>query len=173
MRSRSKGESGFEVQQILARQLVIVFVVSGCKGFTTLVLPKKSPGRLSTLFRCRTNRNERFGPGRSAAPVCASTRILAIFYSFSRFREINVSLLSLQNQPKTTPNLFQRGVEYGEYDPPSRAPPGLIILMIIIIILLIIIKLALVIIIIIIIQPGPGPALAQRYLRILDSIGFV
>ena len=41
--------------------------------------------------------------------------ILAIFYPFSQFCEIGVSLLSLQNQPKTAPNLFQRGVEYGKY----------------------------------------------------------
>ena len=30
--------------------------------------------------------------------------------------EINISLLSLQKQPNTAPNLFQRGVEYGKYD---------------------------------------------------------
>ena len=41
---------------------------------------------------------------------------LAIFYPFSQFCEINISLLSLQKQPNTAPNLFQRGVEYGEYD---------------------------------------------------------
>ena len=41
--------------------------------------------------------------------------IVAIFYPFGRFREIDVSLLSLQKQPNTAPNLFQRGVEYGEY----------------------------------------------------------
>ena len=35
--------------------------------------------------------------------------ILAIFYPFSQFCEIDVSLPSLQNQPKTAPNLFQRG----------------------------------------------------------------
>ena len=29
---------------------------------------------------------------------------------------MNISLLSLQTQPKTAPNLFQRGVEYGKYD---------------------------------------------------------
>ena len=42
--------------------------------------------------------------------------IVAIFYPFSQFCEINISLLSLQKQPNTAPNLFQRGVEYGEYD---------------------------------------------------------
>ena len=42
--------------------------------------------------------------------------ILAIFYLFSQFCEIDVSLLSLQKQPKTAPNLFQRGVEYGKYE---------------------------------------------------------
>ena len=41
--------------------------------------------------------------------------IVAIFYPFSQFCEIDVSLLSLQKQPKTAPNLFQRGVEYGKY----------------------------------------------------------
>ena len=41
--------------------------------------------------------------------------IVAIFYPFSQFCEINTSLLSLQKQPNTAPNLFQRGVEYGEY----------------------------------------------------------
>ena len=42
--------------------------------------------------------------------------IVAIFYPFSQFCEINISLLSLQAQPNTAPNLFQRGVEYGKYD---------------------------------------------------------
>ena len=41
--------------------------------------------------------------------------IVAIFYPFSQFCEINISLLSLQTQPNTAPNLFQRGVEYGKY----------------------------------------------------------
>ena len=41
--------------------------------------------------------------------------IVAIFYPFSQFNEINSSLLSLQTQPNTAPNLFQRGVEYGKY----------------------------------------------------------
>ena len=42
--------------------------------------------------------------------------IVAIFYPFSQFCEINISLLSLQTQPNTAPNLFQTGVEYGKYD---------------------------------------------------------
>ena len=41
--------------------------------------------------------------------------IVAIFNPFSQFCEIYISLLSLQTQPNTAPNLFQRGVEYGEY----------------------------------------------------------
>ena len=41
--------------------------------------------------------------------------IVAIFHPFSQFCEINVSLLSLQKEPNTAPNLFQRGVEYGKY----------------------------------------------------------
>ena len=42
--------------------------------------------------------------------------IVAIFYPFSQFCEINISLLSLQKEPNTAPNLFQRGVENGKYD---------------------------------------------------------
>ena len=49
-------------------------------------------------------------PGRWAR----SGRIVAIFYPFSQFCEISSSLLSLQKQPNTAPNLFQRGVEYGK-----------------------------------------------------------
>ena len=41
--------------------------------------------------------------------------IVAIFYPLSQFCEINISLLSLQKQPNTAPNLFQRGVEYGKH----------------------------------------------------------
>ena len=41
--------------------------------------------------------------------------IVAIFYPFSQFCEIDISLLSLQKQPNTAPNLFQRRVEYGKY----------------------------------------------------------
>ena len=41
--------------------------------------------------------------------------IVAIFYPSSQFCEMNMSLLSLQKQPNTAPNLFQRGVEYGKY----------------------------------------------------------
>ena len=47
--------------------------------------------------------------------------IVAIFCHFSQFCEIDMSLLSLQKQPNTTPNLFQRGVEYGKYAEESRA----------------------------------------------------
>ena len=35
--------------------------------------------------------------------------IAAIFYPFSQFCEINISLLSLQKQPNAAPNLFDRG----------------------------------------------------------------
>ena len=49
---------------------------------------------------------------RASGPWC----IVAIFYPFSQFCEIDISLLSLQKQPTTAPNLFQRGVEYGKYD---------------------------------------------------------
>ena len=45
-----------------------------------------------------------------------TNNIVAIFYPFSQFCEINISLLSLQTQPNTAPNLFQRGVEYGKYE---------------------------------------------------------
>ena len=44
-----------------------------------------------------------------------SARPTYLPYSTSQFCEIDVSLLSLQNQPKTAPNLFERGVEYGKY----------------------------------------------------------
>ena len=44
-----------------------------------------------------------------------SDSMVAIFYPFSQFCEIDISLLSLQTQPNTAPNLFQRGVEYGKY----------------------------------------------------------
>ena len=40
--------------------------------------------------------------------------MVAIFCPFSQFCEIGIILLSLQKQPKTAPNLFQRGVEYGK-----------------------------------------------------------
>ena len=43
-----------------------------------------------------------------------NSNIVAIFYPFSQFCEINISLLSLQKQPNTAPNLFQRGEEYGK-----------------------------------------------------------
>ena len=45
--------------------------------------------------------------------------MVAIFCPFSLFCEINISLLSLQTQPNTAPNLFQRGVEYGKYGLPA------------------------------------------------------
>ena len=44
-----------------------------------------------------------------------SFHIVAIFYPFSQFCEINISLLSLQKEPNTAPNVFQRRVEYGKY----------------------------------------------------------
>ena len=52
--------------------------------------------------------------------------VVAIFYPFRQFCEINISLLSLQTQPNTAPNLFQRGVDYGKYGEvatPLRCPP--------------------------------------------------
>ena len=49
-------------------------------------------------------------------------RIVAIFYPFSQFREIGISLLSLQTQPNT-PNLFQRGVRIWRVWPSLVAEP--------------------------------------------------
>ena len=54
--------------------------------------------------------------GLTKTDYAQSTYIVAIFYPFSQFCEIDISLLSLQTQPKTAPNLFKRGVEYGKYD---------------------------------------------------------
>ena len=51
-------------------------------------------------------------PGSWSSPAFS---ILAIFYPFSQFCEIDIFLLSLQTQPSTAPNLFQRRVEYGKY----------------------------------------------------------
>ena len=48
--------------------------------------------------------------------VFCCKNMVAIFYTFSQFCEIDISLLSLQTQPNTAPNLFQRGVEYGKYE---------------------------------------------------------
>ena len=42
--------------------------------------------------------------------------IVAIFYPFSQFCEIDICLPSLEKQPKRAPNLFQRGGEYGKWD---------------------------------------------------------
>ena len=55
--------------------------------------------------------------GTPLAPLknTSSCNIVAIFYPFSQFCEISISLLSLQTQPNIAPNLFQRGVEYGKY----------------------------------------------------------
>ena len=49
--------------------------------------------------------------------------IVAIFYPFSQFCEIDVSPPSLQSRPKTAPHLFQRVVEYGEYGGRACRPP--------------------------------------------------
>ena len=51
--------------------------------------------------------------------------IVAIFYPFRQFSEINISLLSLHTQPNTAPNLFKRGVEYGKHEneSPGQPPP--------------------------------------------------
>ena len=57
-----------------------------------------------------------FGLPCAGIPKSVRICIVAIFYPFSQFCEINLSLLSLQTQPNTAPNLFQRGVEYGKYD---------------------------------------------------------
>ena len=60
-----------------------------------------------------------FGPAPAPetlkSQMTRSSGIVAIFYPFSQFCEITISLLSLQTQPNTAPNLFQRGVEYGKY----------------------------------------------------------
>ena len=45
----------------------------------------------------------------SSGRSCSSSSMVAIFYPFSLFCEIVISLLSLQTQPSTAPNLFQRG----------------------------------------------------------------
>ena len=55
-----------------------------------------------------------FKKKRKGTGICRYIIIVAMFYPFSQFCEIDISLLSLQKQPKTAPNLFQRGVEYGK-----------------------------------------------------------
>ena len=55
-------------------------------------------------------------PEASPPPPPPENPMVAIFYPFSQFCEIDISLLSLQTQPNTAPNLFQRGVEYGKYE---------------------------------------------------------
>ena len=62
-----------------------------------------------------------------SSQVCSGGRadapwppIAAIFCPFGQFCEIDISPLSLQKQPKTAPSLFQRGVEYAKYVPPSQ-----------------------------------------------------
>ena len=63
-------------------------------------------------------REDRVGAG-SGMMQCHA-HVVAIFYPFSQFCEINISLLSLQKQPNTAPSLFQRGVEYGKYATKAR-----------------------------------------------------
>ena len=41
--------------------------------------------------------------------------MVAIFYPFSQFYEIDISLPSLSEHTNTAPNLFQRGVDYGKH----------------------------------------------------------
>ena len=69
-------------------------------------------------------RSARAAPRRSGSCQSLETfglgsSIVAMFYPFSQFCEINVSLLSTQEEPNAAPNLFQRGVEYGKYEPSS------------------------------------------------------
>ena len=64
------------------------------------------PARLRSFRRRRK---------RVLAPTGAWAFAVAIFCPFSQFCEIGISLLSLQKQPNTALNLFQRGVEYGKY----------------------------------------------------------
>ena len=56
--------------------------------------------------------------------------IVAIFYPFSQLCEIIIFLLSLQKQPNAASILFQRGVEYGEYDYPVNSASRLYIIII-------------------------------------------
>ena len=58
-------------------------------------------------------------PPLSAPAKRGTSPIVAIFYPFSQCCEIEISPLSLQKQPKASPNLFERGVEYGKYDYPE------------------------------------------------------
>ena len=77
--------------------------------YTSGTMGSGKPARDSLLARSRS---------------CALVVIdmVAIFCPFGLFCEINISLLSLQTQPNTAPNLFQRGVEYGKYDRRPRVP---------------------------------------------------
>ena len=68
-----------------------------------LLNPIKEPSDASS-FACLPPPAESFFP-----QISRGISIVAIFYPFSQFCEINTSLLSLQTQPNTAPNLFQRG----------------------------------------------------------------
>ena len=44
------------------------------------------------------------------------SNLVATFYPFSQFCEIGICPPSLEKQPKTARNLFQRRVKYGKWD---------------------------------------------------------
>ena len=84
---------------------------------------------------------------------------VAIFYPFSQFCEIDISLLSLQKQPNTVPNLFQSGVEYGKYEGVSfsqtpvwrSSSDSFSVIVVIVLVLFIVIVVVIVIVIVVVI----------------------
>ena len=98
-----------------------------------------------------------------------NTFIVAIFYPFSQFCEINISLLSLQTQPNTAPNLFQRGVEYGKYVIIIVIVIVKVIVIISIVILFITVIIIMIIMVMMIITIRPISLLTLSLLRLLDA----
>ena len=99
--------------------------------FTSTWFSKSASNRKTTwTTRKHRPRENRFEPQEKLSgsflvpPNSSSTHRVAIFYPFSQFCEITISLPSLQRQPTAAPDLFQRGVEYGMNDTDTLTGPS-------------------------------------------------
>ncbi len=100
---------------VIVAILLIVIATITINRIATITINRTATitiNRIATITKLRRAPPQGCRSGPKAQPPV----IVAIFYPFSQFCEINISLLSLQTQPNTAPDLFQRGVEYGKYD---------------------------------------------------------
>ena len=91
---------------------IYIYIGLSVTGLRALGVPKWFRWAWRARAPLHVGAHARFGTLKTRSQprwVFISQTVVAIFYPFSQFSEKDIFLLSLQKQPNTAPNLFQKG----------------------------------------------------------------